>query len=285
MQENTCGPGIRKTAKRRCNHCKLITRATDDTKHLADRALQTLAMKSYLEARRWADLKRVIATRLLPNEGPFAPGNRLSYWQIDKSKIKQGTMTGKWYKARVLSQEKAICVIDTETSVLRVNQTKLRQEEGAWNDVALPPDSPPLPPPSDSVPRERLDVPREQAMDQLPSQGAPEVFWIAPRGVRTDVMKLSSGSGSFLALCSQHGLRTGSCLTMGNELSHSSGCAESWSCFIDSQPALLYIEPPPVTSLRQEHKRAIACFCLKATLQQVKQGRHFVLVHPQKSTL
>ena len=72
---------------------------------------------------------------------------------------------------------------------------------------------------------------------------------------------------------------------MGNELSHSSGCAESWSCFIDSQPALLYIEPPPVTSLRQEHKRAIACFCLKATLQQVKQGRHFVLVHPQKSTL
>ena len=119
----------------------------------------------------------------------------------------------------MLSQDRANCVIDTRTIVLRVNQSKLRQEEGAWNDVALPPDSPPLPPPSDSVPRERLDVPREQAMDQLPSQGAPEVFWIAPRGVRTDVMKLSSGSGSFLALCSQHGLRTGSCLTAGKEFS------------------------------------------------------------------
>ena len=90
------------------------------------------------------------------------------YWQIDKSKIKQGTRSGRWYKARVLSQEGAICEIDTEATVLRLNQSKLRQEKGAWNDVALSPDIPPLPPPSDLVPREPLDVPREQAMDQLP---------------------------------------------------------------------------------------------------------------------
>ena len=106
-------------------------------------------------------------------------------------------------------------MIDTGTTVLRVNQSKLRQEKGAWNDVALSPDSPPLPPQSDSVLRERLDVPRERLGDQLPGQGVPEVFWIAPRGVRTDVMELSNGSGSFSALCSQRGLRVGSCLTMG----------------------------------------------------------------------
>jgi hypothetical protein len=105
---------------------QLTTPAT--TRDLADRTLQKLVMKSYLEARRWADLNRVIATRLLPNEGPFAPGNRLPYWQIDKSKIKQGTMSGRWCKARVLSQEGALCVIDTGTTVLRVNQSKLRQE-------------------------------------------------------------------------------------------------------------------------------------------------------------
>ena len=29
----------------------------------------------------------------------------------------------------------------------------------------------------------------------------------------------------------------------------------------------------------------MALFCLEAALQQVKQGRHFVLVHPEKSIL
>ena len=98
-------------------------------------------------------------------------------------------------------------------------------------------------------------------------------------------MELSNGSGSFLALCSQRGLRTGTCLTAGKELAHSPGYVESWSCFIDIKLALLYIEPPPATSLRQEHRRAVARFCLEAALQQLRQGRHFVLAHPEKRTL
>ena len=61
-------------------------------------------------------------------------------------------------------------MIDTGATVLRANQSKLRQEKGAWNDAALSLDSPPLPPPSDSVPRERLGIPPERAMDQLPGQ-------------------------------------------------------------------------------------------------------------------
>ena len=79
-------------------------------------------------------------------------------------------------------------MIDTGTTVLRVNQSKLRQKSGAWNDVALSPDSPPLPPRPDSMPRERLNVPRERSEDQLPRQGLPEVVWISPKGTRTDVM-------------------------------------------------------------------------------------------------
>ena len=37
----------------------------------------------------------------------------------------------RWCKAWVLSQEEAICVIDTGTTVLRVNQSKLRHKKGA----------------------------------------------------------------------------------------------------------------------------------------------------------
>ena len=84
-------------------------------------------MKSYLEARQRADLRRDIAARLLPTEGPYSPGDRVYYWQVDNSKIKHGVTSGRWHKARVLSQEGAICVIDTGTTVLRVNQSKLRK--------------------------------------------------------------------------------------------------------------------------------------------------------------
>ena len=53
-----------------------------------DQTLQKLAMRSYLEARQRAYLRRDIAARPLPTEGPFTAGDRVYYWQVDKSKIK-----------------------------------------------------------------------------------------------------------------------------------------------------------------------------------------------------
>ena len=82
-----------------------------------DQTLQKLAMKYCLEARQRADLRRDIAARLIPTEGPYSAGDRVYYWQIDTSRIKHGTTSGRWFKARVLSQEGTICVIDTGTTV------------------------------------------------------------------------------------------------------------------------------------------------------------------------
>ena len=62
-----------------------------------DQTLQKLAMKSYLEANQRADLRRDIAARLLPTEGPFLTGDSVYSWQIDKSKIKHGTTSGGSY--------------------------------------------------------------------------------------------------------------------------------------------------------------------------------------------
>ena len=67
-----------------------------------DQTLQKLAMKYYLEARQHADLRRDIAARPLPTEGPFSASDRVYYWQVDKSKIEHGTTSGRWFKARVL---------------------------------------------------------------------------------------------------------------------------------------------------------------------------------------
>ena len=78
-----------------------------------DQTLQKLAMKHYLEAQQRADLIRYIAARLFPTEGPFAAGDRVYYWQVDKSKIKHGVTSGRWFKARVLSQTQ-LCEVQSE---------------------------------------------------------------------------------------------------------------------------------------------------------------------------
>ena len=148
-------------------------------------------------------------------------------------------------------------MIDTGTTVLRVNQSKLRQEKGAWNDVALSLDSPPLPPQPYSVPRERSDVPRERSGDQLPGQGVPEAFWIDPRGVRTDVMELST----VLDLSLPCAVNAAFALDLVWQWEKTSliplvmlhlGVASS-----DGQPALFYIEPPEVTDLPEHERRSV----------------------------
>ena len=53
-----------------------------------EQTLQKLAMKSYLQARQRGDLRRDIAARLLPSEGPFRPGDRVYFWQTDKKQNK-----------------------------------------------------------------------------------------------------------------------------------------------------------------------------------------------------
>ena len=44
---------------------------------------QQLARRSGLEARQSADLRRGMAARLLPSEGPLTPGDNVFYWKSD----------------------------------------------------------------------------------------------------------------------------------------------------------------------------------------------------------
>jgi hypothetical protein len=55
---------------------------------LTTRELRRLAMQSHLKARQADDLRHDLASRILPSEGPFAPGQHVFYWDKDASKIK-----------------------------------------------------------------------------------------------------------------------------------------------------------------------------------------------------
>ena len=157
-----------------------------------------------MEAHQRADIRRDLAARLLPTEGPFRPGDRVYYWQIDNSKIKHGTTFGQWYNAMILPQEGAICVIDIGSTVLRVNQSELRNEKFA-GDATDSRGSDLSATPTSSSPRERLDVPNDQPQDHP----APDVYWITPQHLIVDVTELSDGRSAFSSICHQYGLRTG----------------------------------------------------------------------------
>ena len=153
-----------------------------------DQTLQRLTMTYYLEARQRADLRRDIAALLFPTGGPFSVGDRVYYWQVDKStKKKHGTTSGRWFKARVLSQEGAICVLMQVPQFLRVNQSKLRKEKFV--------DSP-----TDSLPRERPDVPADATYQ---NHLAPTNYWTTPQHVTVNVLELSDGLCAFSSVCNQ----------------------------------------------------------------------------------
>ena len=92
---------------------------------------------------------------------------------MDNSKIKHGVTSGRWYKARVLSQEGAIRAIDTGTTVLRVNQSTWRKEQGMES-------------PTDPVPRDRSDI---QSDPTDTGQSVRLVYWIGPRHASVDVLE------------------------------------------------------------------------------------------------
>ena len=131
--------------------------------------LRKLALKAHLEARQSADLRRDLARRVLPSDGPYAHGDRVFVWIDDKAKYKA---VGRWARARVISQNGAI-VTETEKAVLRVNQSKVRRDYDPWHDVPLPRN---LDKPEKDVPLEPDDEPEEQQKRMCSGTSKTSVF-------------------------------------------------------------------------------------------------------------
>ena len=106
------------------------------------------------------------------------------YWHVDPSKINHGKAHGQWLKGRISSQSGAICIIDIGTSLLRVNQSKLRKAHGDWSDV---------------------DVPlEEEAIVDL--QTLSSSLWLAQSQGKCDVQEFYSGSMHLSSACANTAL-------------------------------------------------------------------------------
>lgn len=64
--------------------------------------VRQLARKAHLETRQRVDLRRDLASRLRPSEGPFQLGQGVWYWKRDPSKIRGG----EWMKGKIVGLDR-----------------------------------------------------------------------------------------------------------------------------------------------------------------------------------
>ena len=149
--------------------------------------LRKLALKAHLEARQSADLRRDLARRVLPSDGPYAHGDRVFVWIDDKAKYKA---VGRWARARVISQNGAIVTVETDKAVLRVNHF-FRRDNDPWHDVPLPRN---LDKPEKDVPLEPDDEPENPEENEGPANQDADYV----QDFKTFLAKVKAGSFSAL---------------------------------------------------------------------------------------
>ena len=93
--------------------------------------LQRIALKAHQEARKAMDLRKDLARRAMPSDGPYSPGDKVFVWVKDDSKKKSEDIG---VRGKVVSQEGAMVLVHIHKSVLRVNQPKVRRDHDPWHD-------------------------------------------------------------------------------------------------------------------------------------------------------
>ena len=107
------------------------------------RELQRLALKAHQEARQAADLRHDMAKRTMPmpSNGLHKPGDKVF---VRTSPVNANSIASKawkkesWVRGTVISQEGALVNVHVNSSVVRVNQSKIRRDHDEWHDVAVP---------------------------------------------------------------------------------------------------------------------------------------------------
>ena len=80
--------------------------------------LQRIALRAHQEARQALDLRKDLARRAMPSDGPYSLGDKVFVRMKDESKKKA---EGIWVRGKVVSQEGATVLVQVHKSVLRVN--------------------------------------------------------------------------------------------------------------------------------------------------------------------
>ena len=134
--------------------------------------LQRVALRAHQEVRQSLDLRKDLARRVMPSDGPYKKGDRMFVWHKDESTMKS---EGIWIRGNVVSQEGAMVLAEIHRAALRVNQSKVRRDHEPWHDVAIPLKS-------DDDPR---SSPQGEALDRMEIRSSMVLYLDTAMNMRT----------------------------------------------------------------------------------------------------
>ena len=249
--------------------------------------LQRIAMRAHQEARQSIDLRKDLARRVMPSDGPYQKGDRVFVWHKDESKKKS---EGVWVRGTVISQEGAMVLVEVHRSVLRVNQSKVRRDGDPWHDVAIP--LKPVEPRGSSHEEVRGDAPRrssqEEALerigDRLLEQASSrfcyehEICFHSLTSGKSDFVEIPQLTG--LTACTCHSGLVASEPVLFGEWSAKkiqSSIESAWQVILAAEPNHIIIHPVIPAQWTKKAAAAFWHFCADVTRWQDDRGDGYLV--------
>ena len=250
--------------------------------------LQRIAMRAHQEARQSIDLRKDLARRVMPSDGPYQKGDRVFVWHKDESKKKS---EGVWVRGTVISQEGAMVLVEVHRSVLRVNQSKVRRDGDPWHDVAIP--LKPVEPRGSSHEEVRGDAPRcssqEEALerigDRLLEQASSrfcyehEICFHSLTSGKSDFVEITPHLTGLTACTCHSGLMASEPVLFGEWSAKKiqSSIESAWQVILAAEPNHIIIHPVIPEQWTKKATSAFWHFCAEVTRWQDDRGDGYLV--------
>ena len=248
--------------------------------------LQRIALRAHQEARQAIDLRKDLARRVMPSDGPYKKGDRVFVWHKDESKKKS---EGVWVRGVVVSQEGAMVLVEVHRAVLRVNQSKVRRDHDPWHDVAIPLKS------GDDSRRSSSEEALDDIGDKILQDAGKDVVFSTCYEHEICYHTLTSGKSDFveisphltgLTACVCHSGNTASSpILFGdwNSKTLQSSIADAWKVILTGEPDHIVIHPVVPAEWPKKAARAFWHFCAEVCRWQDDRECFVTVIHPSRT--
>ena len=248
--------------------------------------LQRIALRAHQEARQAIDLRKDLARRVMPSDGPYKKGDRVFVWHKDESKKKS---EGVWVRGVVVSQEGAMVLVEVHRAVLRVNQSKVRRDHDPWHDVAIPLKS------GDDSRRSSSEEVLDDIGDKILQDAGKDVVFSTCYEHEICYHTLTSGKSDFveisphltgLTACVCHSGNTASSpILFGdwNSKTLQSSIADAWKVILTGEPDHIVIHPVVAAEWPKKAARAFWHFCAEVCRWQDDRECFVTVIHPSRT--
>ena len=238
-------------------------------------------LKAHQEARQAADLRHDMAKRTLPPDGPYNPGDKVFVWTspVNANSIASSKAWKKerWVRGTVISQEGAMVNVHGDSTVMRVNQSKVRRDHDEWNDVAVPGLDSPEPVP---LAAEEEDDYEPDIAEYAEAYFGEQTHWFCQTG-KCDVVELFSSNTGLSWRMSRLNMKVGEPIDHKHGWSFNSKTKQYkvWKQVEKLDPQYVLITNPSPSSWKYSAYK----FCLDVMKWQLDRGKGFLVIMPPDS--